>query len=133
MKNILKGLTIYLIFCSQAYAQNCESISRFGDLEVCLPESSGLKESYENQYVKSYAESGHHEGNTILGLYLTKGDFNIIGKGGNSQLHEYVKVFASNKSKNISISNSDFENFTASLVGNFKHSVEQSESREYSL
>ena len=94
---------------SQIDSRNdCINSRKFGLVDICLPEITGMVEMYSNPIVKEMADFGKYQSNVILGLYLNekyKSNLDAI----TFYLDDYFKLYALGTIKGQKISTSFFE------------------------
>ena len=104
-KLILLLLFILLYIPAWGNTQECSRIVLFGDTEICLPNIAGMKESYSNLTVKTYADLLTAPDEIILGYYLNNDDYNKINTTFLSEglSKDFAKIYSLETIANISV------------------------------
>ena len=128
MKNAIKLFILIFIVtgCGEskssslvAQEADCENLSHYGEIEICLPEIDGMKEAYSYPQVSERSDLFSYDNNTILGLYLSKENYLAIDNFENEALDDYFKVYALKQFEGIEISKLEFEELGEYSKGNF--------------
>ncbi|HOS49496.1 MAG TPA: hypothetical protein PLG57_12695, partial [Bacteroidia bacterium] len=76
---------------------HCERKTNFGEAELCLPSINGMKECYENEVVKAFADQTEYETNKVLGYYLMDSTYKAIVAGSEFEMGDYFKIYGTTK------------------------------------
>ena len=120
-----KLLFIFLLYIpSWGSAQDCSRIVLFGDTEICLPNIAGMKESYSNLTVKTYADLLTAPDEIILGYYLNNDDYNKINTTFLSEglSKDFAKIYSLETIANISVDEEVLDYFLTSMKSAFDDS-----------
>lgn len=102
MKN---NLVVILLLCFVNFSQaqsvksnaHCERMTSFGAADLCLPKVVGMKECYENEIVKEFADQTEYETNKVIGYYLMDSTYNAIVDGKEFNMGDYFKIYGTSK------------------------------------
>lgn len=97
----------------------CINSRLYDDVEICLPEIDGMKESYSHPNVKARTDLFSYDNNTVLGLYLSQEDYSKIDQFKNQELDDYIKIYALRVTEGIEIGNTEFQALRESYKSNF--------------
>tara|TARA_Y100000741_G_scaffold179981_1_gene136841 strand:- start:1031 stop:1702 length:672 start_codon:yes stop_codon:yes gene_type:complete len=122
MKKLLFIFLLYIPYWGST--QECSKIVLFGDTEICLPNIAGMKESYSNLTVKTYADLLTAPDEIILGYYLNNDDYNKINTTFLSEglSKDFAKIYSLETIENISVDEEVLDYFVTSMKSAFDDS-----------
>lgn len=119
MKFFVLIFFILIFINAEAQTSDCVKTVQWGNIDVCLPEVSGMAECFDNPKVKAKVDESEFSGNTILGVYLPENLYNSLDTITELSLPEYFKIYVVNKMKDRVVNESDLNEIDESVQSLF--------------
>lgn len=113
---LLFSLSLNSTFAQKA---NCQRVTIFGNLSLCLPNIKGYEESYSNSNVKELADATEVPANRVLGFYLNKETFKRVDSLGEFSFDDYFKVYGTRQIENYEADKGSLKEMYSVIEGNF--------------
>jgi len=89
--------------------KNCNDLIRWGDIDICLPEIDGMKNTYVLPKMKKKLDDFEYKGNSVLAYYVSDDVYSQIDNIEEIVYDDYFKIYSVNKLKNAFANNNTLE------------------------
>lgn len=95
----------------------CDRSTRYGNVEICLPEIAGMVECYDHPKVKPVADYYEYKDNDVLAYYLNEETYASAHRLADMAYDDYFKIYAVKKLAGVSVSNAEFRKNVKDMTG----------------
>lgn len=98
---------------------NCDRLTKFGNVDLCLAKIEGYQESYSIPIVKELADATEVPVNTVLGFYLNDETHKRANELGQFEFDDYFKIYGTKQLMNYKADEKSLKEMYDVLAGNF--------------
>ena len=120
MKRILFIIVaVFISFNIDAQTVDCSRTTKFGEVDLCLPNIDGYQECYLNPEIKQIADATEVPTNVVLGYYLNNATLGNIDDPELPYFTDFFKVYGTLQVKDLEADEAILKEMQEVLEGNF--------------